>query len=103
MAIRRDQLVRKQQRLDRRWPLSELDSGASEKLGNDLAGLLATLGSDSLQALNVVALDADENRELRVGITFVNFDLTRPRAVELSVEVAGLRIGVGPRVSGHLS
>jgi hypothetical protein len=80
-----------------------LDSGASEKLGNDLAGLLATLGSNSLQAFSVVALDADENRELRVEITFVNFDLTRPRAADLSVEVARLRIGVGPRVNGHLS
>jgi hypothetical protein len=80
-----------------------LDSGASEKLGNDLAGLLATLGSNSLKALSIVAFDAHDDRELCVGIALVYLDLTGAGAINLSVEVAGLRIGVCPGIFSHVN
>jgi hypothetical protein len=80
-----------------------LDSGASEKLGNDLAGLLATLGSNSLQALSIVALDTHDDRELRAGIALVYLDLTGVSAINLSVEVAGLGLGVCPGIFSHVN
>lgn len=44
-------------------------------MGDDLSGLLAALGGDSLQALGALALDADEDRELRIGIALAYLDL----------------------------
>jgi len=42
------------------------------------------------------------DRELRVGAAIVYFDLVGTGAVELGIEVAGLRIGIGPRSLRHL-
>ena len=84
----------------RRTTLGEGVSGAAQELGDDLAGLLAALVGDPLQALGVVALDAYENRQLRVGIALVHLDLG---VVKLGVEVAGLGIGVSPGVLGYLN
>ena len=77
--------------------------GAAQELGHDLARLLAALAGDPLQALCVVTLDADQDRQLGIRIAFVHFDLTRAGAVKLGVKVAGLRIGVGPRILLHLN
>jgi len=78
-------------------------SGAAQELGDDLAGLLAALDGDPLEALGVVALDADEYRQPRVGVALVHLDLVRPGAVELGVEVAGLGIRVCPGVFAHIN
>jgi hypothetical protein len=77
--------------------------GAAKKLGNDLAGLLPPLARDLLQPLGVVALDAHQDRELRAGVSLVDLDLVRPCPIELGVEVARLRIGIGPGIIGHLN
>ncbi len=77
--------------------------GAAKKLGDDLAGLLPTLVRDLLQPLGVVAFDTDQDRELRVRVSRVDFDLLGPRLVELGVEVAWLGISVGPRFLCHLN
>ena len=77
--------------------------GATQQLGNDLAWLLTPLARNLLQAFGVVALDAHENRKLRVWVTAMDFDLPWRHALKLSVEITWLRIGVAPGVSCHLS
>jgi hypothetical protein len=49
-----------------------------------------------------VTPDAHERRKLRVGIALVYLDLVGTGAVELDIEVAGVRIGIGPRSLRHL-
>lgn len=50
-------------------------SDAAQERGDDLAGTLPVCGGELLEALGVLVLDADNDRELRPGVAGVGLDV----------------------------
>jgi hypothetical protein len=54
-----------------------------------------------LEARSVLILDPDDDRQLRIRVALVDLDVAGVDVREVGVEVAGLRIGVCPRIVRH--
>jgi hypothetical protein len=70
--------------------------GSAEQSRDDLARLLAAGDGDPLEALGILAVKVDDDPYLRVRVRREALDQLRIEILELSVEVAGLRIVGGP-------
>lgn len=83
--------------------LGDARVGGTQQLGDDLARLLAAGGGDSLEALGIVTLDADQDPQRRTGISLVALDLPWLGMRDLRIEIAGLGVGICPRILVHLN
>ncbi len=75
----------------------------AQQFGDNFAGMLAASGGDSLEALGIVTLDANQDSQLRVGISLVDLKLPGVGARDLRIEIARLRVGICPRILVHLN
>ena len=70
-----------------------MPSGAAQQRGDDLAGALPARRGEPLELLGVLVLDADDDRQLRVGVAGDRVDIARVDRCEVSVEVARYALG----------
>ncbi len=85
---------------DRR-PAIDHGSGAAKQVRYYFAGPLVAARGELLQPLRVLVLDAENDRELGVGVANVGLDVPWVDRGQVGVEVAGLRIGLYPGIVGH--
>jgi len=74
--------------------------GASKQVCDHFGGRLVAMCCELLQRLGVLALNAEDDRELRVGVADVGLDVAWVDLGEVRVEVAGLGIRLCPGVAG---
>ena len=70
-----------------------------EPVGDDVGRSLSRGLGDPLESLRVLALNADEDDQLRVGVAVAEYGELRIGPCEVGVEIAGLGSGLsrGPR------